>query len=306
MKKVVLAGGSGFLGQALAGSLLSDGCEVVIFSRGPSTERSLGRFVPWDGRGLGEWKAELEGADALLNLTGRSVDCRYTKENRKLILNSRVDSTKVLGEAIRGCTDGPKVWLNSSTATLYKDRRGDLAPHDEGSQDFGSGFSVEVAQAWEKALGGAVIESVRKVALRISIVLGKDGGAFPVMRRFAKLGLGGAQGPGSQWMSWLHIDDWVGVTRFLMEKDDLSGAVNLAAPEPVTNSVFMKGMRKCFAPLGIGLPAPSLAVHLGAVFLRTAPELVLKSRKVVSSVLEENGYRFKYPTLASALEDLSG
>lgn len=305
MKKVVLAGGSGFLGQALAGSLLSDGCEVVIFSRGPSTERALGRFVPWDGQGLGEWKAELEGADALLNLTGRSVDCRYTKENRQLILNSRVDSTRVLGEAIRGCTDGPKVWLNSSTATLYKDRRGNLAPHDEGSQDFGSGFSVEVAQAWEKALGKPVIEGVRKVALRISIVLGKDGGAFPVMRRFAKLGLGGAQGPGSQWMSWLHIDDWVGVARFLMENQSVDGPVNLAAPNPVTNAFFMREMRKSFAPLGIGLPAPSLFVRIGAFFMRTAPELVLKSRKVVSATLPEAGYSFKNPDLAQAIRSLA-
>jgi len=305
MKKIVLAGGSGFLGQALARSLLTDGYDVVVLSRGPSFKGASGRFVIWDGQKLGEWKTELESAEALFNLTGRSVDCRYTEENRELILNSRVDSTRVLGEAIRGCADGPKVWLNSSTATLYKDRRGDLEPHDESSDDFGTGFSVGVAQAWEKAFGESTIGGVRKVALRVSIALGKDGGAFPVMRRFAKLGLGGAQGPGSQWVSWLHVDDWVGAARFLMEREDLSGAVNLAAPNPVTNSAFMKGMRRCFAPLGIGLPAPTIAVHLGAFFMRTAPELVLKSRKVVSSVLADCGYRFIYPDISSALENLS-
>jgi len=305
MKKAVLAGGSGFLGQALARSLSADGYDVVVLGRSAASRDASGRFVVWDGRKLGDWKSELEGAEALFNLTGRSVDCRYTKENRDLILNSRVDSTRVLGQAVQGCVDPPKVWLNSSTATIYKDRRGDLEPHDESSDDFGSGFSVGVAQAWEEAFEDSVVEGVRKVVLRVSIALGKDGGAFPVMRRFAKLGLGGAQGPGSQWMSWLHIDDWVGVARFLMEREDLSGPINLAAPNPVTNSEFMKGMRRRFAPLGIGLPAPSFAVYLGAVFMRTAPELVLKSRKVVSSVLAESGYRFKYPELAGALESLS-
>lgn len=305
MKKIVLAGGSGFLGQALARSLLADGYEVVVLSRSASPHGAPGRFVHWDGKKLGEWKKELEGAEALFNLTGRSVDCRYTVANRDLILNSRVDSTRVLGEAIGKCSDVPQVWLNSSTATIYKDRRGNLAPHDESSGDLGAGFSVDVAQAWEKAFSDSMTEGVRQVVLRVSIVLGKEGGAFPVMKRFASLGLGGAQGPGSQWMSWLHLDDWVGIARFLMEREDLSGPVNLAVPNPVTNSVFMKGMRGCFAPLGIGFPAPTPAVHLGAVFMRTAPELVLKSRKVVSSVLRESGYSFKHPTLASALEDLS-
>ena len=305
MKKAVLAGGSGFLGQALARSLSADGYDVVVLGRSAASRDASGRFVVWDGRKLGDWKSELEGAEALFNLTGRSVDCRYTKENRDLILNSRIDSTRVLGQAVQGCADPPKVWLNSSTATIYKDRRGDLEPHDESSDDFGSGFSVGVAQAWEEAFEDSVVEGVRKVVLRVSIALGKDGGAFPVMRRFAKLGLGGAQGPGSQWVSWLHVDDWVGIARFLMAREDLSGPVNLAAPNPVTNSEFMKGMRRRFAPLGIGLPAPSFAVHLGAVFMRTAPELVLKSRKVVSSVLAESGYRFKYPELAGALESLS-
>ena len=305
MNKVVLAGGSGFLGQALACSLLADGNEVVILSRGKARPDSCGRFVPWDARNPGEWGRELDGAVAVFNLTGRSVDCRYTEANRRLIMDSRVDSTRVLGQAMRECEEPPKVWLNSSTATIYEDRRGDLAPHDEKSGDYGSGCSGEVARAWEKALEDSVPDGVRSLVLRVSIVLGKGGGAFPVMKRFASLGLGGSQGPGSQWMSWLHLDDWVGIAKFLMEREDLSGVVNLAAPNPVTNAAFMQGMRRCFAPLGIGFPAPGIAVHLGAVFLRTAPEVVLKSRKVVSSVLAESGYRFKYPELTGALEDLS-
>ena len=305
MKKAVLAGGSGFLGQALARSLLADGYEAVVLSRSVSPSGASGRFVPWDGQSLGEWKKELEGAEAVFNLTGRSVDCRYTEANRELILNSRVDSTKVLGQAIRECVEIPKVWLNSSTATIYDDRRGDRDPHDEGSEDLGTGFSVSVAQAWEKAFEGSSVEGLRKVALRVSIVLGRDGGAFPVMKRFAKLGLGGAQGPGSQWMSWLHIDDWVGVARFLMENPSIEGPVNLASPNPVTNASFMREMRKRFAPMGIGLPAPSLFVRIGAFFMRTAPELVLKSRKVVSATLAEAGYSFKYPDLAQAIRNLA-
>lgn len=305
MKKIVLAGGSGFLGQALACSVLADGYEVVVLSRGAAPADAIGRFVPWDGKNLGDWKSELEGVEALFNLTGRSVDCRYTQENRDLILNSRVDSTRVLGEAIGACDQIPKVWLNSSTATVYEDRRGDLEPHDETSEDFGTGFSVGVAQSWEKAFEESSVEGLRKVALRVSIVLGKDGGAFPVMKRFAKFGLGGAQGPGNQWMSWLHIDDWVGVARFLMENQSVSGPVNLAAPNPVTNAFFMREMRKSFAPLGIGLPAPSLFVRIGAFFMRTAPELVLKSRKVVSATLSEAGYSFKHPDLAQAIRSLA-
>ncbi len=305
MKKVVLAGGSGFLGQALARSLLPDGHEVVVLSRNASPAGESGRFVHWDGQSLGEWKKELEGVEALFNLTGRSVDCRYTKANRELILNSRVDSTRVLGKALRECSVVPKVWLNSSTATIYDDRRGDREPHDEASDDLGSGFSVGIAKAWEKAFRESVPDGVRQVVLRASIVLGHEGGAFPVMKRFAKLGLGGAQGPGSQWMSWLHIDDWVGAVRFLMNDGAIEGPVNLASPNPVTNTSFMREMRKGFAPLGLGLPAPTPAIHLGAFFMRTAPELVLKSRKVVSTVLKESGYEFKHPEISSAIEDLA-
>ena len=249
---------------------------------------------------------ELEGAKALVNLCGRSVDCRYNEENRRLILESRVNATRVLGDAISRSTIPPKVWLNACTATIYEDRRGELPPHDENSDDLGDGFSVEVARAWEKAFFETQTRNVRKVAMRISIVLGTGGGAFPVMRRFAQLGLGGRQGPGSQWMSWLHLDDWVGIVDWLVSTDSVSGVVNLAAPNPVTNASFMSEMRSAFAPLGIGFPAPTIAVRFGAVFLRTAPELVLKSRKVVSRVLRDKGYVFRFPTLEDAISDLSG
>jgi uncharacterized protein (TIGR01777 family) len=187
---------------------------------------------------------------------------------------------------------------------MYPDRRGDLPAHDESSTGDAEGFSEDVGRAWEEAFFDSKREGVRQVAMRISIVLGNEGGAFPVMRKLTRLGLGGAQGPGSQWMSWLHIEDWVGIAQFLMRTEGISGPVNLAAPNPVTNSAFMKGMRKVFAPLGLGLPAPTPLIHLGAVFMGTEPELVLKSRKVYSRVLEENGYAFIAPTLDQALQRL--
>ena len=306
MKKVVLAGGSGFLGQALARSFVGDGIDVVVLSRSRESEGLKGRIIQWDARTMGEWKEELEGADVLINLTGRSVDCRYTEENRSLILNSRIDSTRVLGEAVEKLENPPQAWFNASTATIYNDCRGDSVPHDEKSEVNARGFSEEVGRAWENAFFDSGREGVRQVALRITIVLGQGGGAFPVMHRFCKLGLGGAQGPGSQWMSWIHVEDWIGIVRFLINNKSIEGPVNLAAPYPVTNSEFMREMRKQFAPFGIGLPAPSLAVRMGAVLIGTEPELVLKSRKVVSRILGVNGYEFRYPTIESGIKNLSG
>ena len=298
--KVIIAGGSGFLGQTLASSLLKDDYEVVILGRSEKTGLH-GKFVYWDGKNIGDWSKELEGATALFNLAGRSIDCRYTEKNKALILNSRIDSTKVLGEAIKKCEEPPKVWLNASTATVYKDIRGDLKPHDENSETDAEGFAEDVGRAWEKTFFDASNEGVRQVAMRISIVLGEGGGAFPVMRRLTKLGLGGRQGPGTQWISWLHIDDWVGIAKFLMKNSAISGPVNLAAPNPVTNQEFMRCMRKQFAPLGIGFPAPTPAIYLGGVFMGTEPDLVLKSRKVISRVLAEQKFDFKFPQIGKAL-----
>jgi uncharacterized protein len=306
--KIVLAGGTGFLGKALAQFFAEKEYEVVVLGRSNELPADFpeARLVTWDARTIGSWIKELEGAKALVNLCGRSVDCRYNETNRRLILDSRVKATRVLGDAVSRATSPPKVWLNAGTATIYEDRRGELAAHDEFSEDLGAGFSVEVAKAWEEAFFETQVHNVRKVAMRISIVLGTGGGAFPVMRRFARLGLGGRQGPGSQWMSWLHLDDWIGIVDWLVSTDSVSGVVNLAAPNPVTNAGFMSEMRSAFAPFGVGFPAPTFAVRVGAVFLRTAPELVLKSRKVVSRVLRDEGYEFRFPVLEEAISDLSG
>ncbi|MBT3570206.1 MAG: TIGR01777 family protein [Opitutae bacterium] len=306
--KIVLAGGTGFLGKALARCFAEKEYEIVVLGRSNELPADFpkARLVTWDARTSGTWVKELEGAKALVNLCGRSVDCRYNETNRRLILESRVNATRVLGDAVAQAKSPPKVWLNAGTATIYEDRRGEVPPHDENSDDLGDGFSVEVAKAWEEAFFETEVRNVRKVAMRISIVLGAGGGAFPVMRRFAQLGLGGRQGPGSQWMSWLHLEDWVGIVDWLVSTDSVSGVVNCAAPNPVTNAVFMSEMRSAFAPFGVGFPAPTFAVRLGAFFLRTAPELVLKSRKVVSRVLRDEGYAFRFPILEEVISDLSG
>ncbi len=304
MRKIVLAGGSGFLGQALASSFSEEGIEVVILSR-RSQKDGIGDFVCWDAKSIGDWVSALENSDVLINLTGRSVDCRYTKKNRDLILNSRVDSTKVLGEALKTLKNPPSLWLNASTATIYNDRRGDIVAHDEESEGNADGFSEDVGRAWEKSFYESKLNGVRKVAMRISFVLGKKDGAFPVLKKFTKLGLGGKQGPGTQWMSWLHIEDWIRIVRFIIKTDSINEPVNLTSPNPVTNAEFMKEMRKNFAPLGLGLPTPSFAVHIGAFFLGTAPELILKSRKVVSKVLAQRGYKFCYSNIRSSIKDLA-
>ena len=300
--KVIIAGGSGFLGQKLARSLIGDGYEVVVLGRQDHGPNLAGRFAQWDGKSLGDWASELDGSIALFNLAGRSVDCRYTRENKALILNSRVDATRILGQAVTDCRKPPLAWFNASTATLYDDLRGDLPPHDEFSATDAPGFSEEVGRAWEKAFYAFEVPGVRQVSLRISIVLGQESGAFPVLLRLTRLGLGGRQGSGNQWISWLHVDDWVGVTRFLMEREEVCGPVNLASPNPVTNSLFMQEMRKRFAPMGIGFPAPTPAIYLGTMLIGTAPDLVLKSRKVVSRKLKEAKISYVFSSISKTLD----
>ena len=290
------------MGQKLARSLIGDGYEVVVLGRQDHGPNLAGRFAQWDGKSLGDWASELDGSIALFNLAGRSVDCRYTRENKALILNSRVDATRILGQAVTDCRKPPLAWFNASTATLYDDLRGDLTPHDEFSATDAPGFSEEVGRAWEKAFYAFEVPGVRQVSLRISIVLGQESGAFPVLLRLTRLGLGGRQGSGNQWISWLHVDDWVGVTRFLMEREEVCGPVNLASPNPVTNSLFMQEMRKRFAPMGIGFPAPTPAIYLGTKLIGTAPDMVLKSRKVVSHKLMEAEFPYVYSSISKALD----
>ncbi len=307
MKRIILAGGSGFLGQLLAKRFLENGHDVVVLTRSPAAN-SAAREVRWDAAKRGDWKREINGADALINLTGRTVDCRYTLKNRREIMDSRVNSTRVLGEAIAGCAKPPRVWLNASSASIYRHTFG--PPWDETGTDFTpttevqDEFSLEVIHAWERALYVAPTPHTRKVALRTTMVLGLGrNSVFPVLCRLARFGLGGRMGSGQQFVSWIHHEDFCRALEFLLARDEVSGPVNLAAPNPLPNAEMMRAFRELVcAPFG--LPATEWMLEVGAFFLRTETELILKSRRVVPGRLTKSGFQFHFPHFREALENL--
>jgi uncharacterized protein (TIGR01777 family) len=306
-QRIILAGGSGFLGRVLADWLTARGAEVVILTRAPRAGGQV-REVSWDARTLGQWQREIEGAEAVINLAGRTVDCRYNAENRRLILDSRVDSTRVLGSAIGLCGTPPRVWLNSSTATIYKHTYG--KPNDEATGMIGATpeakdeFSIEVAQAWERALDSARTPDTRKIALRSAMVLGSgENSVLPMLQRLTRLGLGGRMGNGRQFISWIHERDFCRAVEWLLAQEDFRGPVNLAAPNPVPNAELMRTLRKvCRVPFG--LPATKWMLEIGALFLKTETELIIKSRRVVPGRLLAAGFEFEFPHVRGALEDL--
>ena len=307
MKRIILAGGSGFLGQALATRFSEGGSEVVVLTRAPLARLDRVKEVSWDGKSLGDWAKLVDGADAVINLTGRSVDCRYTEANRRAIIASRVDSTRILGEAITRCAKPPRVWLNASSATIYKHTS--TTPMDEAGETGATPsakdeFSVEVIRQWESALDAAWTPATRKIALRITMVFGAAGGVFPVLRRLARFGLGGRMGSGRQFVSWLHIADFLRAVEWLLAQEDFSGPVNLAAPNPLPNAEMMQLLREAVG-MPFGLPATEWMLEVGAVFLRTETELILKSRRVVPGRLLAAGFQFEFPEMRAALRGLA-
>jgi uncharacterized protein (TIGR01777 family) len=306
-RRIILAGGSGFLGHILRKHFFGQGCDVVVLTRSPKDANGAGRECFWDGRTSGEWSRELDGADVVINLAGRSVDCRYHSRNRRLMMDSRVDSTRVIGEAIAKCANPPKVWLNSSTATIYRhtlgpawDESGEIGATSE-AQD---AFSIEVATAWEREFNAAQTSRTRKVALRSAMVFGPGANSvFPVLCRLARIGLGGRMASGKQYVSWIHEADLCRAIDWLIERDGFSGPVNLAAPNPVTNSEMMALVRE-LSGVPFGLPAAAWMLEVGAFFLRTETELIIKSRRVVPGRLLSGGFEFHFPELRPALEDL--
>jgi len=309
MKRIILAGGSGFVGQALADYFLKSTWDVVVLTRSASQRTSAARQVQWDGRSLGPWHREVEGADAVVNLAGKSVNCRYNARNRKEILASRIQSTRVIGEAITQCATPPGVWLNASTATVYQHTFGE--PWDETGAvesvaEAKDAFSVEVAQAWERALEEAATPQTRKIAMRMSLVLGRGANSvFPVLRRLVRLGLGGRMGSGEQYVSWIHTTDYCRAVDWMMGHAECSGAVNVTAPNPVPNREMMRLLRQvCGVPFG--LPATEWMLEIGAFFLRTETELILKSRRVIPGRLLKSGFAFEFPTLEQAFINLDG
>ncbi|WP_050183929.1 TIGR01777 family oxidoreductase [Domibacillus robiginosus] len=292
MKKVVLAGGTGFIGQYMTERFRELGYTVHIISR-------QAPHISW-GNKQGIIEA-LDGADLLVNLAGKSVNCRYNEANKREIMVSRTSTTKQLGEAVQVCEQPPKVWINSSTATIY--RHAEDRPMTEEDGEIGAGFSVDVAKSWEEAFFSLDLPDTRQIALRIAIVLGPGGGVMTPYQNLVKFGLGGHQGSGRQRFSWIHVEDVFGIVMFLKDRPHLSGVFNCSAPNPVQNDELMAAIRRAMK-VPFGLPAPRWMLELGAKVIRTETELVLKSRWVLPERLEREGYTFLFPTLDEALRSI--
>lgn len=305
--KIVLPGGTGQVGTVLRRALTAAGHEVVVLSRRPTGRGE----VAWDGRTLDPWTEAIDGSDVVVNLAGRSVSCRYTPVNLKAMMDSRVDSARVVGEAIAAAARPPGVWLQMSTATVYAHRFD--APNDEATGVIGGsesgvpgywGYSVDIATAWEREQDQADTPHTRKVALRSAMVMSPDrGGVFDVLLRLARLGLGGPVAGGAQYVSWIHDHDFVRAVEFLVARDDLAGPVNLAAPAPLPHRAFMRALRRAWG-VPVGLPATKWMAELGAFALRSDTELLLKSRRVVPGRLLDAGFAFEHPEWPEAAADL--
>lgn len=309
--KIVIPGGSGQVGTMVARAFHRDGDEVVVLSRRPRAVPW--RVVIWDGVRLGPWVNELDGADVLLNLTGRSVNCRYTAGNRREILDSRLQSTRIIGQALAALHRPPRVWLQASTATIYAHRYD--APNDEITGIIGGGevdapgtwqFSIDVARAWEAAFDGVHAPATRKVTLRSAMTMSADpGGVFDALLALVRRGQGGRVGDGRQFMSWIHEHDFVRAMRWLIAHDDVDGVVNIASPNPLPNAEFMRALREAWGTR-VGLPTTRWMLEIGAMLLRTESELVLKSRRVVPRRLLDRGFEFAYPHWPNAARELCG
>jgi len=295
--KMIIAAGTGFLGKNLEKYFLNKNYEIKILTRNPKRKNE----IYWDAKTVGNWKEELENSNVLINLAGKSVDCRYNEKNKKEIFDSRIYSTKVLQQAIDECQNPPKIWLNASSATIYTHSETQLNTEENGI--IGDDFSMNICKSWEKEFFKTENPNIRKVALRTSIVLGKNGGAFPKFKQISKLGLGGKQGRGNQMMSWIHIDDFCEAVNFIIENETLKGAINITAPNPLSNEKMMKQLREKIK-IPFGIPSQVWLLEIAAIFIKTETELMLKSRNVYPEILIENGFQFKYDNFEKALDKL--
>ncbi len=307
---IVVAGGSGFIGRLLTERLVSGNNDVIVLTRSPGPVAQSIRQVGWDGRTLGEWARELDGVNALINLAGRSVNCRYNERNRREILESRVDSTRVLGEAIARCSKPPPVWLNASTATIYKhtfDRQMDEATGEIGATpEAKDAFSIQVARAWEEAFFDASMPATRKVALRTAMVFAASkGGVYRVLRGLTRSGLGGTIAGGRQYISWIHEADFCRAVEWLIDRDDFSGPVNLASPNQIQQREMMRIIRRELR-VPFGLPATRRMLEVAAFVHRTEAELIIKSRRVAPGRLLEAGFQFLFPKMDDAVREIEG
>jgi uncharacterized protein (TIGR01777 family) len=312
--RIVIPGGSGQVGRLLAGYFQERGHHVTVLTRGPFTANW--QTVHWDGVNVGPWVETLEGADVVIHLSGKSVNCRATERNKRELHDSRTVPTRLLGRVIAGLVDPPRLWMNASTATIYRhavDRVMDEATGEIGGGEMISpgrrapkkwDWTIKLVKDWETALYETNTPKTRRIAMRTSLVFSPTmGNIFMVLSNLVRLGLGGTQGNGRQYVSWMHEADYARAIEFLIEHEEFEGAVNLASPNPVPNREFMAALRDAW-DVPNGLPAPAPLIKLGAIFLRTEPELVLKSRRVVPGKLMDAGFEFEFPEWAGAADDL--
>lgn len=299
-RTLVIAGGTGLLGQHLIEHLGSAFTDIIVLSRGKAEDLGIYRTVQWDAVNQGPWVNELKKATVLINLTGKSIQCRFTEENKKLLISSRVDSTRALGRALKENETNVKLWLNASGSAIYP-QSWDIA-QDEGVEKIGQSFLSILSKSWEDAFYEEDLP-LRRVAMRITPVLDREEGAFPPLRLIANTGLGGPQGNGKQMMSWIHIDDFCRAVAFLIEKEDIRGPVNLSSPNARSNASFMRALRKAVG-MPIGLPAPAFAIQIGSRFTGVDPSLILDSRFLSPALLIQEGFTFEKGTLELAFEDL--
>jgi len=310
MRRIVIPGGTGAVGQLLAGHFHGCGDQVTVLSRTPV--RAPWSVVAWNGEELGEWVKVIDGADVVINLAGRSVDCRYTAAHRREIMDSRVNATRAVGRAIAEVSQPPAVWLNASTATIYRhslDRAMDEATGELGGGEAGAlptwKFSTDVARAWEAAFFEAQTPRTRKVATRSAIVMIPGVSWLGKLTNLMRWGLGGTEGPGTQFMSWIHQIDFVRAVEFLIGRGDMEGAVNVCSPNPLPNREFLRVLRSAFG-VHIAPPLPEWTLRVGSILMRTEAELVLKSRRVIPGRLLAAGFEFAYPDWPAAIRDLAG
>jgi uncharacterized protein len=295
MRKVIITGGSGFLGQVLRNHFIKQKDQVLTIGRSNTND------LQWNGYSIGDWVNHLEGADILINLTGKSVNCRYTNKNMQEILDSRINSTRILNQVCSQLKSPPKCWMNSSSATIYAHSLNE--PNTESKNRMENDFSVQVCKLWEKEFFETEIPNCNKVALRTAIVLGNKGGVYPELAHLVKFGLGGNQGDGKQMTSWIHESDFIRAVEYISSKK-ITGAINLCSPNPVPNQEFMASIRASME-VNYNFPIPMWAIKLGAFLKGTEAELVLKSRYVLPERLEQAGFKFSFPTINIAFRELN-
>jgi uncharacterized protein len=300
MKRIILAGGSGFVGQALAPVLVAKGYDVVVLGRSAAHRQDGVNYLQWDGTTLGNWASALQGAEAIVNLTGKNINCRHTLENRREIIRSRVDSVRVLGEAILNCATPPRVFVQASGVGYYGDTGDKLVDEDAPP---GSDFPAEVCRQWEGAFDALDLPATRKTILRLGIVLGRDGGALPLLERLTRWFLGGAVGSGRQFLSWIHLADLIQMFVSAIERTELTGVFNASAPAPATNSEFMRELRNALhRPWSPPVPPP--LARAGAWLMGSEGELALLSSRCAPRRFIEQGFQFQFPILREAFANL--